>query len=72
METGELGDGNILLLSIILAFILLGIVHAPVFSIHKNKHPVTATYLIRQLEHWILSQALLSTHLSGLNHFFYF
>lgn len=43
-------------------FILLGIVQALVFSICKNKHPVTAAYLIRQLEHWILFQALLSTH----------
>lgn len=52
----KLGDGNTLLLSIMLAVILGGIVQAPVFSIYKNKHTVTAAYLIRQLEHWIYSK----------------
>lgn len=72
MEKAKLGDGNTLLLLVMLAFILLGFVQALVFSIYKNKHSVTVAYLIRQLEHWILFQALLSTHLCGLNHLFLF
>lgn len=72
LETAKLGDGNTLLLLVMPAFILLGIAQALVFSIYKNKHPVTVAYLIRQQEHWILFQILLSTDFSGLNHLFLF
>lgn len=72
LETAKLGDGNTLLLLVMPAFILLGIAQALVFSIYKNKHSVTVAFLIRQQEHWIFFQILLSTDFSGLNHLFLF